>query len=131
MAHSFSQLKSNLAKLWARFTPYFFHFVYWFGFPCIILYGKYFKLSPLRSIGKTNARQLLRARFAPKPTLRGVVETHTFDADSLCLVISLLRLGLSLPGRNPMIEQMIDFCLGVEQKPDPNMMMMMGGPGMM
>ena len=40
MAHSFSQLKANLFKLWGRFTPYLFHFFYWFSFPCIILYGK-------------------------------------------------------------------------------------------
>ena len=40
MAHSFSQLRTNLMKLWNRFTPYLFHFVYWFGFPCIIIVGK-------------------------------------------------------------------------------------------
>ena len=45
MAHSFTQLKANLMKLWNRFNPYLFHFVFWFGFPCIIFLGKYISIS--------------------------------------------------------------------------------------
>ena len=41
MAHSFSQLRTNIAKIWNRFTPYFLHFVYWFGFPAIFFFGKF------------------------------------------------------------------------------------------
>ena len=53
MAHSFSQLRTNLAKIWNRLTPYFLHFVYWFGFPCIFMFGKFKHSKPVPSMNLT------------------------------------------------------------------------------
>ena len=40
MAHSFSQLLRRVDSLWQRFVPSLYYFIYWFGFPAVMLYGK-------------------------------------------------------------------------------------------